>query len=700
MAQQTTADKVLAALEAYKLKDKGHGKYRCNSPFRPGSNSHAFTLLITDDEYGTWYDHVSGEHGSLYDLADKLGIDTPKQNGTPKPSPRTYQNLADYAASHGVDVSVFQAAGWGDAFWYGKRAIAFPTPNGTRYRLLEGDDKYIQEKGYKACLYGLEKAVQLSTNQSLVLCNGEASVVVAQHYGIAACCQNMGENILTDDNLKRLQAAYSGPIIVALDSDPKGRSVAPKLVAQLQDAGYDARAVDLGLTDGDDLADFCRLYDDQAKDALAQRKELAVATPERKLLHADELDSLPPQTWLIDGELPSNALAVLFGPSGSGKSFLALDEAARLAQTHNVVYVAAEGASGYANRKNAWKQHHNQGIGKLHFWTEAVNLMNEKEVQAFIDAISHLEKPIVYIDTLARCMVGGDENSAKDMGIAIAACDTIRRATGELVKVVHHTGKNGTSERGSSALRGAADVMIEVTDDDGVITVACSKMKDAAPFEPRHYRLLPVGDSCVIVPAAHVMVTNDAPLTNRQRKVLETLALAVFEDTGAKASQLTDCVPAGSLFRVLSELKRRGYIRQADKGDPYFITEEGKQTLRQLSSDIPHPKAQLSQLSSDYHATIDSDHTTPSLLSSLSHTFRCDSDDSDSDSKHDVIETAKPTGHTPRPPAGTSMAVRLDISQQRFDAARNRMESNPGCDWMPELEMLEAAERAAHGGET
>jgi hypothetical protein len=394
---------------------------------------------------------------------------------------------------------------------------------------------------------------------------------------------------------------------------------------------------------------------------LFQGAQTAVATqqPRKRLLHADDLDTLPPTSWLKEGELPANAFVVLYGLSEGGKSFAAINYALELSEDHNVVYVAAEGAGGYAARKNAWCSHHKRGSGSLFFWPYAVNLLNKQELQEFLDAIADLERPIVILDTLARCMVGGDENSARDMGLAIDACDTIKRTTGETVMVVHHTGKNGASERGSSALRGAADAMIELQNDDGLITLSCSKMKDAPHFQPRRYRLLPVGDSCVIVPSEQVIVTRDTPLTERQRKVLEALSFAVFEDTGAKASQLSEYAPAGTLFRVLSELKRRGLIEQSAKGDPYYITEQGKQALRpveshqppknELSHETAHSKAQLSQLSHDYQATIDSDTT---QLLSLSHSLRSDSDSSSDSSLTDPDSSPARQKTTPKIIAG------------------------------------------------
>ena len=108
----TTADRVLAHLqnhpEGLELKQEGNGKYRCHSPFRPGSDSHGFTLIINDGEHGAYKDFNSKsgkETGSLYDLADRLGI---ARNGNqPVSTKRVYTGLADYAQAHGVAADVF-----------------------------------------------------------------------------------------------------------------------------------------------------------------------------------------------------------------------------------------------------------------------------------------------------------------------------------------------------------------------------------------------------------------------------------------------------------------------------------------------------------------------------------------------------------------------------------------------------------------
>ena len=78
---------------------------------------------------------------------------------------------------------------------------------------------------------------------------------------------------------------------------------------------------------------------------------------------------LPPPEWLIDGVMPKQALGMLFGPSGHGKSFLALDMALSVATgrewfSHRsaqgqVIYVVAEGGRGMVKRVKAWLHHRN-----------------------------------------------------------------------------------------------------------------------------------------------------------------------------------------------------------------------------------------------------------------------------------------------------------------------------------------------------
>lgn len=197
--------------------------------------------------------------------------------------------------------------------------------------------------------------------------------------------------------------------------------------------------------------------------------------------------------WIVKGVLPHAELAVLYGESGSGKSFMALDMAAAIARgiewrghrVHKgrVVYIAAEGANGFRNRLRAYAHQHGLNLKDLdiHVIHAAPNMLDKVDAIDVAKAVLHVVgKPdLIIIDTLAQTMPGGNENSGEDMGKAVAHCRGLHRATGALVMLVHHSGKDASKgARGWSGLRAAADVEMEVlrADEDRVLTV--TKQKD------------------------------------------------------------------------------------------------------------------------------------------------------------------------------------------------------------------------------
>jgi hypothetical protein len=286
-----------------------------------------------------------------------------------------------------------------------------------------------------------------------------------------------------------------------------------------------------------------------------------------------ELADRPPPSWLIEGYLTKGGSGILFGPSGQGKTFMVIHMAACVAsgrawnghavQPGVVVYVSAEGASGIPERLAAWRIHHGlERIEGIRFVLDAVNLMKPEDVTAFVHAIAALPVPPVLIvfDTWARCTVGGEENSSKDMGQAIAAVDHIRAATGAAIIAVHHTGKGaGDIERGSSALRGAADTMLLVRGDDGRITLTCEKQKDAAPFTATEWCLQPVEGtaSCVPMPVERNEAIEgqrgESHLKAGQRRVLEAIRDAGAN--GATAKELAQATGYGSVQTIYSATK-------------------------------------------------------------------------------------------------------------------------------------------------
>lgn len=327
---------------------------------------------------------------------------------------------------------------------------------------------------------------------------------------------------------------------------------------------------------------------DELRELMAQPYDPQADGLTKDLIDAKDLEKLPDVSWLVKGEIPDRGLTIVFGPSGVGKSFFVLDYALSLSHEHTGLYVAAEGESGFKRRVRAWTYHHKKAPGNLKFYMNVAALLSPSERNAFQSQIIERVKPkYIIFDTFAHCMLPGDENSARDMGMFLRAAKEIQKEYDCAVILVHHTNKEGQIERGSGSMRGAADSMIRLTSEDDIIAVECSKTKDEKPFPTRYIKLLPVmvdqdddsGDllySPVVIAAEKVEQQASDPATNQQRKILETI-IDVFE-YGAPVTELSETthINRGSLHRSLSRMKRLGWLDQEDKGAPYKITDEGR----------------------------------------------------------------------------------------------------------------------------
>ena len=285
---------------------------------------------------------------------------------------------------------------------------------------------------------------------------------------------------------------------------------------------------------------------------------------------ADVLNA-PPLRWMVRAVLPAEGLGCIFGQSGSGKSFLALDLCAAIASgkpwfsykvtAAPVVYVALEGEAGFGQRVKAWQLHHGAPLpAMLRFVMQSFDLRSAEDVQALADAViaSAGAGGLLVIDTLNRAASGADENTSRDMGEIIDAAKVLQAQFGGLVLLVHHSGKDQSRGlRGHSSLNAALDASIEVVNLENRNEWRIDKAKDGTDDAGQGFRLQVVeigrhddGEpitSCAVVAddAPHVARRILPPKSGNQRIAWDTLEEQLRKAGNTRPNDAPQSLPEG-----------------------------------------------------------------------------------------------------------------------------------------------------------
>jgi hypothetical protein len=193
--------------------------------------------------------------------------------------------------------------------------------------------------------------------------------------------------------------------------------------------------------------------------------------------------------WLIEDVVPRAQVGVIYGASGSGKTFFALDMACSIqrggewrgkhVEVADSFYIAAEAGNGIRKRIAAYL--HAKGAGAMPWFVDyQPNLATLESVQAISESVLlRSDKPgVLFVDTMALSH-DGDENSSKDMSLLLRHCKVLSDNTGALVILVHHTGKDESrGMRGSSAIYAGADFVLEISALDRDHEMVVDKLKD------------------------------------------------------------------------------------------------------------------------------------------------------------------------------------------------------------------------------
>jgi hypothetical protein len=323
---------------------------------------------------------------------------------------------------------------------------------------------------------------------------------------------------------------------------------------------------------------------DALADLLERAKVPAKPVPRYKLLGADDLRNLPSLAWRVRGVLPAVGLAALFGPSASGKSFLAFDMAAAIAEGQRwfdcrvnaapVVYAALEGEAGFKLRAQAWETSRGRRLPDgLRMMLQPFKLIEPQDVADLAAVVP--AGAVVVLDTLNRAAPTADENSSRDMGEILEATKNLQAATGGLVLLVHHTGKNAAAGlRGHSSLFAAMDAAIEVSRDGDRREWRVSKSKDGQDGDAHPFKLSVEmlghdqdGDavtSCVVTAGEPDSPKSRRDLLPRAAKVaFDALVLALVTDGAPAPQSIKDRVGLMAPLKVAPEEAWRAGCYQA-----------------------------------------------------------------------------------------------------------------------------------------
>lgn len=323
--------------------------------------------------------------------------------------------------------------------------------------------------------------------------------------------------------------------------------------------------------------------------------------------------------YWIKGLIPAGAVGYLFGKWGVGKTFVALEMAAAIADGREflgqrtaqgvALFSCGEGQIGIRRRIRALRVEGALKSDNFFFRDRAIDMRDGTLVDSLIDdmetvqSFNELPLSVLFLDTQRRHMGDGDENPGSDTAKLFDACCHVRDAfPGLSVVLIGHEGHAAGRQRGHSNQPSDADFLIRLVRNKqtGLGRWSVEKSKDgderSGGFTLRS-RPLGIDDrdgepmtSMVVVQADEHEKTKGKPLTQRERTVISGLRalLSVADGTtleapdSVKKDHLLDWIEKntqatreqrrGVAHNGLKGLKERGLV-QEQNGQVFLLGE-------------------------------------------------------------------------------------------------------------------------------
>ncbi|MFO1127826.1 MAG: AAA family ATPase [Rhodospirillales bacterium] len=448
----------------------------------------SLAVEIGGDEAGTWYDHENKTGGGVIDFVKR------HINGCG--SPIDWLKREGFIADAGTEKPRRKIAGaydYRDELGNMLFQVVRFDPKDFRQRRPDGDGGWDWHvKGVRQVPYRIEDLLA-QPDEPILVVEGEKDADRLASLGFIATCNAGGAGKWPSE----LNRHFAGRRVVIIpDKDDAGIKHAAAVEAALKGIAAEVCICPLPGANkkGFDTSDWL--------DAGGTAAELRKMCEEPKKQHRftlvpfSQIRMQRRRLFVVSGILPSEGVAVIWGPPKYGKTFWIFDLAMHVALGWSyrgrrvaqgiVVYVACEGAIGLEARSEAWRREFlGDNAEDVPFYLVTTRLDLAKDATALIADIrsqlpQNTDVGLIVIDTLNRSL-GGSENDDEDMAAYVAAADMIRESFTALVAIVHHCGVAGTRPRGHTSLTGAADAQIAVRRDDaGNVIAQVEYLKDGA----------------------------------------------------------------------------------------------------------------------------------------------------------------------------------------------------------------------------
>jgi hypothetical protein len=290
----------------------------------------------------------------------------------------------------------------------------------------------------------------------------------------------------------------------------------------------------------------------------------------------------PPVDWVIEDLISAGSVVVISGEGGIGKTYVVMDMALSVAlgeqwlgfKTRQGVALFVDEESGprrIARRIAEILRGHDaqRKVPMAYVSLVGFDLRDPISTNALRELIQSIGARLVALDALADIMLGGDENSVTDIQTVFHNLRQIAETTQSAILVIHHTNKRG-GYRGSTAIKGAADLMLMMQSDGDDILFQSEKTRDieAVAFHGR-----PTFDICG--PSDHpystyrlepsTVASVKSRLSTNETLIMQHLAKHNRASVSDMVNAIDNCSP-NSARQAIYSLVKKGKIRRINPG--------------------------------------------------------------------------------------------------------------------------------------